>query len=258
MKTTGNTILITGGSSGIGFALAKRFNELGNTVLICGRREGRLREAQEAIPGIAYKVCDVGNAEDRKALFEWAVTENPDLNVLINNGAYQSDYVLTKGAGALDGAEDEINVILTAPIVLNAMFTEHLRHVPDAAIINVTSILGFMPLATIPVYCAAKAGFHVYTLVQRKQYEDAGIDIKVFEAPPPRVETELNAAGRAIADPALLGPKGLEPHEYAEFVINGFANDELDIFYGKVGEDARFKPRQSVELRRLFPERVQD
>ena len=253
MKTTGNTILITGGSTGIGFALAKRFTELGNTVLICGRRESRLKEAQEAIPGVVYKVCDVGSAEDRKALFDWAVTEYPSLNILINNGAYQNDYILTEGADALEGAAEEVNVILTAPIVLNAMFTEHLRHIQDAAIVNVTSILGFMPLSRIPVYCAAKAGFHVYTLVQRKQYDDAGIDIKVFEAPPPRVETELNPAGRAKANPALDGPKGLDPVEYADFVIEGIANDELYIFYGQDGQDARFKPRQETELLRLSP-----
>ena len=256
MKTTGNTILITGGATGIGFALAKRFMELGNTVLICGRRENRLKEAAEAVPGLVYKVCDLGNPEELKALYDWAVTEYPALNILINNGAYQSDYSLVNGPEPLKGAGDEINVILTSPIMLNAMFTEHLRNIKDAAIINVTSILGFMPLASIPVYCAAKAGFHVYTIVQRKQYEDAGIEIKVFEAPPPRVETELNAAGRAVADPALLGPKGLEPEDYAEFVINGFANDELDIFYGQVGEDARFKPRHEVELRRLVPQEL--
>jgi len=253
MKKSGNTILITGGASGIGLALAKRFAEYGNTVLICGRREYRLEEAKAEIPGLAYKVCDISSEEDRKALFDWAVTEYPALNILINNGAYQNDYSLVKGIDALAGAAEEINVNLTAPIMMNALFTEHLRNVKDAAIINVTSILGFMPLASIPIYCASKAGFHTYTIVQRKQYADAGIDIKIFEAPPPRVETELNAAGRAVADPALLGPPGLDPMDYADFVIAGFENDELDIFYGPVGQDARFKPRNDVELRRLSP-----
>lgn len=250
MKLYGNTILITGGATGIGYALAERFLNEGSRVIICGRRENRLREAAEALPGVRWTVCDVGNEAGRKRLYEWATSEFPELNMLINNGAYQSDYSLTDGPEALAGAADEINVILHAPIMLNAMFTEHLRNVKDAAIVNVTSILGFMPVSRIPVYCAAKAGLHAYTLTQRKQYLDAGIDIKIFEAPPPRVETELNLEGRAKAGYSS-GPQGLSAAGYADFVVRGISNDELDIFYGQDGIDVRTLPRLETETRRL-------
>jgi len=250
VKVTGNTILITGGATGIGFALAQQFVQLGNEVIICGRRENRLAEAKQKIPGLHCKVCDLARAPDRKELYEWTVGNFPGLNMLINNGAYQNDYSLTDGLAALDGAEEEINVILTSPILLNALFTEHLRNIPDAAIVNVTSILGFMPSSRIPVYCAAKAGFHTYTLVLRKQFEKAGIAIKVFEAPPPRVDTELNMIGREKAGYANI-PGGMSPPEYAGFVIDKIKSDELDIFYGKAGEDARFQPRAEVERSRL-------
>lgn len=251
MKLGGNTILITGGATGIGYALAERFLSEGSRVIICGRRENRLREAAEKLPGVHWTVCDVGSEADRKALYERVTAEFPELNMLINNGAYQNDYSLTEGPEALAGAGDEINVILHAPIMLNAMFTRHLRNVRDAAIVNVTSILGYMPVARIPVYCAAKAGFHAYTLVQRRQYLDAGIDIKIFEAPPPRVETELNLEGRAKAGYAS-GPQGLSAAEYADFVIDGISRDELDIFYGQDGRDVRLLPRFETETRRLM------
>jgi uncharacterized oxidoreductase len=97
MKLSGNTILITGGGSGIGLALARELRALGNEVIICGRREHKLIEAQKNIPGLHIKVCDVASAEDREALFTWATREFPELNVLINNAAVQSDADLTKG-----------------------------------------------------------------------------------------------------------------------------------------------------------------
>ena len=248
MDITKNTILITGGATGIGFGLAKKFAGLGNEVIICGRRESRLIEAKEAIPALHYKVCDLGNAEERVALYNWVVENFPSLNVLINNGAYQNDYSLVDGPAALEGAGDEINVILTAPIMMNALFTDHLRNIPGSAIVNVTSVLGFMPKVRIPIYCAAKAGLHAYTLVQRRQYEVAGIDIKIFEAAPPLVESELNMQGRINAGYSAF--KGMSPDDYADFVIEHMEKDELDIFYGQDGQDT-LKLRYDLERKRV-------
>ena len=250
MNISGNTILVTGGSTGIGFAMAKQFVELGNEVIICGRRETRLKEAKEHVPQLHYKVCDLGNEKDRFELYSSVIKEFPSLNILVNNGAYQNDYSLTDGLEALRGAQEEINVILTSPIMMNALFTDHLSKQKNAAIVNVTSMLGFTPIPRIPVYCAAKAGFHTYTLLLRKQFENAGIDIRVFEAPPPRVETELNIEGRKKANYDKT-PKGLSPEEYADVVISGMKEDRLDIFMVIDGVDIWAHPRKDYELIRL-------
>ena len=250
MRLSDNTILVTGGATGIGFSLAKKLVQLGNEVIICGRRENRLREAKEKIPALSYMVCDIGKEKDRNELFGWIKKEYPKLNILINNGAYQTDYSLTDGVDALRGAGDEINVILTAPIMMNALFTDFLKDKDNATIVNVTSILGFTPLIRIPVYCAAKAGFHTYTLVLRKQLENAGINIKIFEAAPPHVESELNMEGRRRAGYANR-PKGLDPDDYAEYIIDGMKNDNLYLFYGQTGKDIWNLPRTEYETSRL-------
>jgi len=252
MNVTGNTILITGGATGIGFALAKAFVELGNEVLICGRREHRLQEAKDKIPGLHYKVCDIADAEQREALFKWVKKDFPKLNILVNNGAYQTDYSLTDGLEALNGLEEEIYVILTAPILMNALFTGFLKEKENAAIVNVSSGTGLCPMTRIPAYCAAKAGLHAYTLIQRKQYENAGIDIKVFEAFPPMVITEINLEGRKKAGYAN-GPAGVDADVYARSVIDDMRNDKYCIVYGEGerGWDAWKLPRTEYEGRNL-------
>lgn len=250
MKLSGNTILITGGGSGIGKALAEKFAELGNQVIICGRRENRLKEVSDQNERIDYIKCDISKDEDRKALYEFCASKYPELNVLINNGAVQTDYDLLQGTQGLAYAEEEININLTAPIQLTGLFLPDLMKRKDPVIVNVTSILGFMPLTRIPIYCAAKAGFHVYTLVLRKQLQGTGV--KVFDVPPPRVETELNPEGRKRAALAGTDVKGsLMPPEYAEFVIEHLGKDELDIYYGEGGELVKTAPRPVSENSRL-------
>lgn len=249
MKLTGNTILITGGGTGIGKALAKQFCKLGNEVIICGRREYRLKEVQDECPGIHIKRCDINSADDRKELFEYVKKEFPQLNVLINNGAVQTDYDLKLGLDGLEYAEEEISIILNAPIMLNGAFIPFLMNQQDPIIVNVTSMLGLTPLTRIPIYCAAKAGFHVYSLELRKHLEDT--PIKVFEVPPPRVETELNPEGRKNAKPGTE-KIGLEADEYAAFVIEKMGQDVLDIFYPPWGDMIQTRPRYETELSRLL------
>ena len=212
-----------------------------------GRRENRLREVAAECPGVHFKVCDIGIDTDRHSLLAYVQKNFPDLNVLINNGAVQNDYDLAAGLNALDYAPDEININLTAPIMLNGMFIPFLIDKADPVIINVTSILGFTPLTRIPIYCAAKAGFHVYTLELRKHLENT--PITVFEVPPPRVETELNPEGRKRARPGTESD-GLQPDEYAEFVVQELKKNNLDIFYGSDG-DIKRRPRFETELSRL-------
>lgn len=122
MQTKGNTVLITGGATGIGFALADTLVNAGNKVIICGRRESKLKEAKKKLPLLQTRVCDVSQEKERHALFSWVKENFPDLNMLINNAGIQRFINLKKGTGDLLAGENEIETNLVAPIYLSAHF----------------------------------------------------------------------------------------------------------------------------------------
>lgn len=194
MQTTGNTILITGGTSGIGLAFAEEFLRLRNKVIICGRRENRLAEIQQKHPEIITRVADVADNSDRENLASWVIGNYPDVNVLINNAGLQLLTDLTKPVD-LNRVNSEIATNLVAPIHLTSLFTQHLFTKKDAAIINISSGLAFVPIAFMPVYCATKAAIHSITLSLRHQLRNTAV--KVFEIAPPAVDTELGSDRRA-------------------------------------------------------------
>ena len=227
MKTTGNTILITGGATGIGYAMAESFLEAGNEVIICGRRENRLLEAQKRHPDFHIRVCDIADRTDQEKLVKWISDELPNLNILINNAGIQRDIDLTKGIGEFLAGENEIIINLEAPIILSGMFIPHLIGKENAAIINISSGLGFIPSASMPVYSATKAGIHAFSMALRHQLLKHGI--KVFEVIPPGVDTELNIEGRA----GRGGYKpDLKPEEFVAGIMKVFKNDVFEIGYG--------------------------
>lgn len=195
MEMSGNTVLITGGASGIGYALAEAFLASGSTVGICGRRASRLTEAKARHTSLRTCVCDLSNDEGRDALFAWATAELPGLNILVNNAGVQRDIDLTSGIGAFRAGENEIRINLEATVVLCGLFAPLLAKTARAAIINVSSGLGFAPMASMPVYCASKAGVHAFSMALRRQLASRGV--KVFEIVPPAVDTGLNPEGRA-------------------------------------------------------------
>ena len=194
MKLTGNTILITGGTSGIGLAFAKEFLRLGNKVIICGRRENRLKEISHEHPAMITRRCDVAESDDRESLATWVLQQYPEVNVLINNAGLQ---LLTNLTGPVDltRVNSEIAINVVAPIHLTSLFTQTFVQKENAAIINISSGLAFVPLAFMPVYCATKAAIHSITLSLRHQLKDTSV--KVFEIAPPAVDTELGADRRA-------------------------------------------------------------
>lgn len=245
MKLSGNTILITGGSTGIGLSLAESFLSLGNEVIICGRREDKLIEAQKKHSNLHIKVCDVANGNDQKELFEWATTHFPNLNILINNAGIQRDIDLTKGVQDLIEGDSEIKINLETPILLTAIFIPHLMLQSESAVINVSSGLAFMPMARVPIYCATKAALHTYTILLRKQLLQTGI--KIFEVIPPMVDTELNKEGRAKNN---LQFRGINSDEYVASVIRGLAEDEYEIYYG-LTENIKNASRADLEKRLL-------
>ena len=195
MKMNGNTILITGGATGIGFSMAKYFQARGNTVIICGRRGDRLEQAKAEISGLHTIKCDVSDPDDRNLLFESVSKNFPSMNILINNAGIQQDIDLTKVTESKIFS-DEIRINFEAPVCLSALFTPLLSGKDNATIVNVSSGLAFVPQHSVgmPVYCATKAALHTFSIVQRKQLETLGI--RVVELLPPMVESELNTEGR--------------------------------------------------------------
>ena len=227
MDISGNTILITGGATGIGYAMAEAFLEARNEVIICGRREERLLEAQKKHPEFHIKVCNVAEEADRRKLVEWITANFPQLNILVNNAGVQRDIDFTKGIAEFLAGESEIKFNLEAPIVLSGMFIPYLAGKKEAAIINVSSGLGFVPAARMPVYSATKAGLHAFSMALRQQLLKLGI--KVFEVVPPAVDTELNPEGRAKRGNYKAN---LTPEEFVLAVMKGFKNDIFEIGYG--------------------------
>jgi uncharacterized oxidoreductase len=192
MKTTGNTVLITGGGSGIGLALAEALLQRRNEVIICGRRRERLQAAKKRLPEIHVRVCDVSSAQSRRALVDWLASNFKDFNLLVNNAGIQRSVDFLKGPRDLEDADEEIATNLTAPIHLSALFIPHLRRKKEAAIVNISSGLAFTPLAAVPVYCATKAAVHSLSLCLRHQLRDTSVQI--FEVAPPMVSTELSGS----------------------------------------------------------------
>lgn len=192
MKTTGQTILITGGASGIGLALAERFLAAGNAVIAVGRRRDKLEEAKAKHPALHVRACDVAEPEQRVALRDWAVKEFPAVNMLVNNAGVQQRLDL-KSPQAWEALRSELAINLDAPIHLANLFAAHFLARPAAAIVNVTSGLSFSPLANVPVYSATKAALHSFTLSLRHQF--AGTPVEVVEIIPPAVDTDLGGPG---------------------------------------------------------------
>jgi uncharacterized oxidoreductase len=194
MQLSGNTILITGGTSGLGWAFAAEFAREGNTVIVCGRRTKRLAEIKAKHPGIITYPCDISKDADREALFTWATTHYPQLNILMNNAGMQLAADLTKPVNT-DLVRKELETNFVAPVHLASLFAHHLQQQERPAIINITSGLAFVPIAFMPVYCASKAALHSLTLSLRHQLKDTGV--KVYEIAPPSVDTELGHERRA-------------------------------------------------------------
>jgi uncharacterized oxidoreductase len=228
VNLSSNTILITGGASGIGLAMAERFFAAGSKVILCGRREDKLREAKDKHPQFVTRVCDVERPAQRAALFEWAVREFPQLNVLVNNAGIQRRVQLS-AQEEWDQTRQEIAINLDGPIHLARLFIPHLMKQEQPAILNVTSGLSFVPLANVPVYCATKAALHSFTLSLRHQL--AGSPIQVIEIIPPAVDTDLGGPG--------LHKFGVPVNEFADSVFQRLAAGEEEIAYGFAQQSSR-------------------
>jgi uncharacterized oxidoreductase len=201
MKLSDNTIFVTGSGSGIGRGLAESFHQLGNKVIISGRRQDVLERTVKANPGMEFVVLDVSNSDSIRNVAAKIVQEFPDLNVLINNAGIMRFENLKKSPDGLADSEATINTNLLGPIRLTAALLPHLQKQPQSAIINVSSGLGFVPLPVTPTYSATKAALHSYTVSLRVQL--AGTPVEVIEIVPPSVATDLTP-GRSPDNPRMM------------------------------------------------------
>jgi uncharacterized oxidoreductase len=244
MNLAGNTVLITGGASGIGWALAERFLVAGSNVVLCGRRADKLEEKQQQYASLLTRVCDVSAEADRIALYEWVKSEVPQLNVLINNAGIQRRTQLANETEDWSGHRLEIATNFDAPVHLTTLFIPLLREQPNAAIVNVSSGLAFTPAAFAPVYSATKAALHSFTLSLRHQLAPTGI--QVIEIVPPAVATDLGGAG--------LHTWGVPVDEFADAIMQRLAAGELEIGYGtsEVGRKASREQHDEI-FKRINP-----
>jgi uncharacterized oxidoreductase len=221
MKLSGNTILITGGTSGIGLGFAEEFLRRNNKVIICGRREERLQKIKQVHTDIEIIVCDIGNAEQREMLAERVLKNYPDLNVLINNAGIQLLSNLTDVN--LEKVKIELETNFTAPVHLASLLVQHLKTKKESAVINISSGLAFVPLAVVSVYCATKAAIHSVTMSLRYQLKNTSV--KVFEIIPPSVDTELGQERRTDKNQTH---GGISIKDFVDEAMHAIENDNLE------------------------------
>jgi len=247
MRMTSNTIFITGGSSGIGRGLAEAFHELGNQVIIAGRREDRLRAICAANSGMRYYVMDVTNPASIREIAADVILEFPALNCVFNNAGVQRPVNFSSGDEFDEKAMlDQIDTNLIGVIRVAAAFLPHLARQRNATLVNVSSGLAFVPLARFPVYCASKAAVHSFTMSLRHQMKDSGVHI--VEVIPPWVETEL---GGPAAPP--VRPGGPAPMPLVAFIaetMKELATDADEVAIGDAKDLAAAAGAES--LKRVF------
>ena len=230
MDIGGNIVLITGGATGIGFALAEKFVSAGSEVIVCGRRKSKLKAAKKELPTLHVRRCDVSVESERKSLLRWSTTRFPGLNMLVNNAGIQRqvDFASPGVASNPSPRDDEVTINLAAPIRLCALFIPELLKRKRAAIVNISSGLAFVPMAMTPIYCATKAATHSFTLSLRHQLRNT--PIRVFEAAPPTTDTELDASFAGEQEEAY---RGISAKEVAAAIIDGMKEDREEILVGE-------------------------
>lgn len=227
MELSNNTILITGGTSGFGFEFAKRFIDLGNTVIITGRNVQKLEETKKQLPEVHTIQSDVSRPDDIKNLYHKVTQTFPGLNILINNAGEMRKLILREKHDIQDVTR-EIDINLSGPIRMVQQFLPHLKKQESAAILNVTSGIALMSFPLAPVYSASKAGLRSYTQSLRIQLKNT--NIKVFELVAPGSNTPLNDKFTANRDvnPRML----MAPDKIVNDALKGLKSNRYEIFPG--------------------------
>jgi Short-chain dehydrogenase involved in D-alanine esterification of lipoteichoic acid and wall teichoic acid (D-alanine transfer protein) len=223
MKLENRTVLITGGTSGIGLELAKQLQQRGNTVIVTGRDQQKLTATKQALPGVHTFRSDVGDPHAIAALHAGVLAQFPALDTLINNAGIMRNLDLNQNRDLTDVTR-EIEINLSGPVRMVQQFLPHLKTRPNALIVNISSGLAFIPMPISPVYCATKAAIHSFTQSLRVQLEGTGVT--VIELAPPGVETPLF---RGEFAEEMKGQKGMDVTVLARRVIAGINGGKLEI-----------------------------
>jgi uncharacterized oxidoreductase len=221
MKTQNNTILITGGGSGIGLETARKFSALGNKVIIAGRNIEKLKAAAAQLSNVSIIRCDITIESEVDALVQQVKSSYPGLNVLVNNSGSAHQFSLAEDSNAYEGARKEMEINYLAPVRLTEKLLPILKNNAEPAVINITSVVAIVPWAVMPTYSASKAALQSYTRLLRLSL--ANSSVKVFEVLPPLVDTEF--AKNIPVDK-------LAPSTVADAIVNGLADDQLEIRIG--------------------------
>ncbi len=230
MKLSDNTVLITGGGSGIGLALAKAFVLHGNTVIVCGRNAKKLAAVHTENPAIITFPCDIANDQDQQRLVEHVAKAYPQLNILINNAGIQHNYAFSDTTNHAALIDEEVNINFLAQVKLSDRFLPALLRRPHAAIINITSALALIPKQSAPIYGATKAAMHNFTKALRYQLEST--PVKVFEIIPALVDTAMTTGrGKGKISPAALAAEALRGIEADRYEIRIAKTKLLFILY---------------------------
>ncbi|GGF73967.1 SDR family oxidoreductase [Wenyingzhuangia marina] len=222
MITTGNTVLITGGSSGIGWALAKRFLELNNKVIITGRDKNKLKEINHNFPQIITFTGDLTNKKNLDELVLFIEQQHTNLNILINNAGVQYNYNFTDEPNLTYKIDYEVSTNITAPIKLTGLLLPILLKNKNSAIINVSSGLFIAPKKSASVYCASKSAIHSFSKTLR--YQLAETNTKVFEIIPALIDTPMTE-GR--------GKSKISPEQLTTEFFRNFKKNKFESYIGK-------------------------
>ena len=233
-------IIVTGGASGIGLGIVEHLLKDNHTLIVCGRREDVLKELTDRYPAVITKKCDIENAAEREALYNWVATEHSDLNVLVNNAGIQN-WMSPADDDFFQRAQQEIAINIEAPLHLISLFMK----LPALdTIMNVTSGLSFSPFAKVPVYSASKAFLRSFTLSLRYILKDKNIN--VIEIVPPALKTDLG--GKGLHDHAPeVGP-------FVESIFEQLAQGKTELTYGTSADRAKIGAEDlKKEFAKLHP-----
>lgn len=223
MELKNSTILITGGSSGIGLEFLKQLSALGANLIITGRDEQKLKETKERFPNVTVFKSDVSNTQDVEELYAKIIHQFPSLNIIINNAGIMRRLSLEDSNIDLNSITAEIETNLSGIIKMNHLFLHHLKTKKEAAIINISSGLAFVPFLASPIYSAAKAGLHAYTQLLRLQLKDTSV--KVFEIAPPSTKTPMQVEFKDM----VKDNQNMSVEEMVKQSIKGIQSNNFEI-----------------------------
>jgi uncharacterized oxidoreductase len=234
VNLSSNTVLITGGASGIGLSLASHFVRNDSVVIVCGRDKEKLEAAKAKHPQLTTYVCDLAKPDERISMSRWISREFPKLNVLINNAGIQRRGLQLTEEQPWETLNEEITINLEAPIHLSMLFVPQLVKQANPVILNVTSVLAFVPLVIAPIYSATKAALRSFTLSLRQQLIDT--PISVIEIIPPAVNTDLGGKG--------LHTFGVDVDEFTNAIVKQLERGQIEVSYGSATESSQASKEQ--------------